>query len=300
MAEWLILLLLFPAVVVPVVLLVGFAGCDVVFGLEEPPAIVSAKGKSVRVITLTWTYESSAKQFQFERMKLQEQTTQQFNVPGSPYKHDDDNQGQGLEPNTVYQYRVRAILGDGEEGHWSHPVISGSTLPFVETFAWTAKEQADAIPNPLQRTCIIQRIDKARLSTDGGWVRLTLSALPPGGATINAISISRPDPAPGKHPYDSDTDLTLVASAVVVPAYNSRPLPAIEYDLDPEQDLLIAIEFSGFVPSTIKKVDGALGASAFYKVAAGSGPTGEAANPDRTGFLPAGDVMYLIEKIEVG
>ena len=39
MAEWLILLLLVPAVVVPVVLLVGFAGCDRVFGFEtvHPP-----------------------------------------------------------------------------------------------------------------------------------------------------------------------------------------------------------------------------------------------------------------------
>jgi hypothetical protein len=39
MAEWLILLLLVPAIVVPVVLLVGFAGCDRLFGLEtvHPP-----------------------------------------------------------------------------------------------------------------------------------------------------------------------------------------------------------------------------------------------------------------------
>jgi hypothetical protein len=33
MTEWLILLLLVPAIVVPVVLLVGFAGCDRFFGL---------------------------------------------------------------------------------------------------------------------------------------------------------------------------------------------------------------------------------------------------------------------------
>jgi len=34
MAEWLMLLLLVPAIVVPVVLLVGFAGCDRLFGLQ--------------------------------------------------------------------------------------------------------------------------------------------------------------------------------------------------------------------------------------------------------------------------
>jgi hypothetical protein len=34
--EWLILLLLVPAILVPIVLLCGFAGCDIVFGLTPP------------------------------------------------------------------------------------------------------------------------------------------------------------------------------------------------------------------------------------------------------------------------
>jgi hypothetical protein len=50
MAEWLLLLLLVPAIVVPVVLLVGFAGCNQVFGLREtehfPPVIDEARGLS--------------------------------------------------------------------------------------------------------------------------------------------------------------------------------------------------------------------------------------------------------------
>jgi hypothetical protein len=39
--EWLALILLIPAIVVPVVVLLGFAGCDLVFGLHElePPAL---------------------------------------------------------------------------------------------------------------------------------------------------------------------------------------------------------------------------------------------------------------------
>jgi hypothetical protein len=35
--EWLILLVIIPAIVVPVVLLLGFAGCDLVFRLDPPP-----------------------------------------------------------------------------------------------------------------------------------------------------------------------------------------------------------------------------------------------------------------------
>ena len=54
MAEWLILLLLIPAIVVPVVLLVGFAGCDRLLELWEltpttsqPPVIKSAEGATL-------------------------------------------------------------------------------------------------------------------------------------------------------------------------------------------------------------------------------------------------------------
>ena len=306
MAEWLILLLLVPAVVVPVVLLVGFAGCDQLFGLVHVntpppvPIIQSAEGKSVHVITLTWKYEGTATAYEFERLEVKSQTKKKFMAATSP--HHDDNEGNGLAPETDYRYRARAIGSDGEPGPWSsnEPNIAGKTLPFVETFAWSDQERVSATPNPLQGTCIIQRIEAARLSTGGAWVRLTLSGSPMGSASIDAISISKPaDPALGKDPYDPDTDPTPVTSKVFVTA-NSVTLPEIRYDLDPEQALLIAIEFSTIAPSTIKKLNALSGASAFYKVATGPGPTGEAANPDRTGFSPAGAVMYLIEKIEVG
>ncbi len=128
MTEWLTLLLLVPAVVVPVVLLVGFAGCDRVFGLEHidtpppvpvVPVIVSADGESGTVITLTWMYSGSAADFEFERMKLPERTRGTFTAATSP--HHDDNNGQGLEPGTDYLYRVRAIGSDGEASEWSSP-----------------------------------------------------------------------------------------------------------------------------------------------------------------------------------
>lgn len=308
MAEWLTLLLLVPAVVMPVVLLVGFAGCDRVFGLQHlntpppvpvVPIIVSAVGKSGTVITLTWTYAGSAADFEFERMKLPEQTRETFPAAASP--HDDDKQGQGLEPGTDYLYRVRAIGSDGEASEWSgpEPNILGTTLPFETTFAWTSDEEARSRDAPgFQGGSIVQRIEAApaRLSKSGTRVRLTLRASSVGNASIASIYISKPDPAPGKDPYDSDSDLTLVSSAVVVPANNSLPLPSIRYQLDAAQPLLIAIDFSATLPSDIKIVDNVLGteASAYYKV-----PAAEAANRDRTGFTLV-DKMFIVEKIEVG
>jgi hypothetical protein len=312
MAEWLILLLLVPAVVVPVVLLVGFAGCDRVFGLQHVntippvpvvPAIVSAKGKSGTVITLTWMYSgAAAAEFEFERMKLPEQTTETFTAPASPHEHDDDKNGEGLEPGTDYLYRIRAVGSDGEPGEWSNPMmpdIPGSTLPFAEAFAWTPDEQGRSVDNPpLQGLCIIQRIEgqltNGRLTNSGTRVKLTLRASSVGSASIDAIYISQPDTAPGADPYDAAVDLTLVTSAVVVPVNNSVTLSPIKYPLDAQQPLLIAIDFSAAVASGIKRVDGASGASAYLKVA-----VGEASNPNRTGFTPAGAIMYLVERIEV-
>jgi hypothetical protein len=60
MAEWLILLLLFPAIVVPAVLLVGFAGCDDSGDVFDPgpgadiPVIESAVAESLSAIVLIW------------------------------------------------------------------------------------------------------------------------------------------------------------------------------------------------------------------------------------------------------
>jgi hypothetical protein len=71
MSHWFAILILIPAIVGPVALLVGFAGCDRVFGLTEitptVPIIDSATGKDGTTITLIWHWDSTAQNFQFER-----------------------------------------------------------------------------------------------------------------------------------------------------------------------------------------------------------------------------------------
>jgi hypothetical protein len=109
MAEWLILLLLVPAVVVPVVLLVGFAGCDKLFGInrfdEATPVIDSAVGRGVSRITLTWTYGNPVQRFEFVRINPNH-TSFSFDAPASPF----DDTGRllgditGLEPEKSYRH----------------------------------------------------------------------------------------------------------------------------------------------------------------------------------------------------
>ena len=147
MAEWLILLLLVPAIVVPVVMLVGFAGCQVLFPVDDPPngedvattgpsefgdpIINSAFGKSVSIITLKWKYDDpAAAKFEFERTKIPDdgQPPPTFPVPvPTPFEFDDigDDIG-GLEAATTYQYRVRARdSNDDVISNWSSPEGSG-------------------------------------------------------------------------------------------------------------------------------------------------------------------------------
>src|SRR5437870_178468 len=87
MAEWLILLVLVPAIVVPVVLVVGFAGCRFVPGV--PPFFVTidaAIGKSLSAITLTWHSSSSATQtFDIERTHPNGSVDPPFEALASPF-----------------------------------------------------------------------------------------------------------------------------------------------------------------------------------------------------------------------
>ena len=139
MAEWLILLLLGPAVVVPVVLLVGFAGCDEVLGLTRfPPGVFldTPVGKTVNRITLSWNWSDPAPQgFHLKR------TNPDFSKTpldaSDPATRSIDDHNNGLEPNTNYSYTVSVVQSDGSFNPTSNSVI-GTTLAFEATFDETS------------------------------------------------------------------------------------------------------------------------------------------------------------------
>jgi len=143
MAEWLLLLLLVPAIVVPVVLLVGFAGCDNLWGLHgfdpppppSPPIIdaVLPKSGSGTVLTLVWHWSgSSPKGFQYKRI-LQGIESGPFDAPSAPTQVDDPD----LEPGTTYEYQMRTVLSDGSFTEFSTPAVPAITNPFEPTFTQT-------------------------------------------------------------------------------------------------------------------------------------------------------------------
>jgi len=304
MAEWLILLVFVPAIIVPIVLLVGFAGCSIDrMGLAvpmpeppmvEPPSVDSAVGKSVSIITLTWTFaDPAAATFEFEREKIPDRATEIFEASTSPF---DDT---GLEPATSYRYRVRAVFSDGETSGWSSPV-TGTTLSFEPTFS----ETLIADEAGWEGYTLVQRIEAARLSRSGTQVKLTLRASSVSDASIDRIYLSQPDPT--GDPYDSAADLIKVhdtddgSSAIVVPANTAVTLPAtipaVNYNLDEGRPLLIAVDFSGAPPSGISYRDAVLAEEAVGYWHAGA----EAAVRDRAPAYTPEARIYLVEKIEVG
>jgi len=121
MIEWLLLLLLVPAVVLPVVLLLGFAGCgfEGQGGYSPPLVITSATATSPNTAKLTWTGGYAA-QIEFQRDKKPKpgqpsEWPHVFVVDMTPQTTDDG----GLSADSVYEYQIREIYGDGQRGPWS-------------------------------------------------------------------------------------------------------------------------------------------------------------------------------------
>jgi hypothetical protein len=242
MAEWLLLLLLVPAIVVPVVLLVGFAGCDRVFGIQSfpppppppPPILVSAEGKSGSIIHLIWTWTGDPQTLQaFHFVRTNPDGTEKpFDAPTSPFETDD----MGLQPATTYGYRVQAVLNDGSGTDFSPappaPPLPGTTLPFANTFNQPLTGPGTNDGKEWQGFTLVQRIEPTRLSTSGTQIIITLVAGSDFSATVDRIYISQPDPTAAMtdpRTYQPAADLTAVSTSrfQVPPSGHDPDHPAI-------------------------------------------------------------------------
>jgi hypothetical protein len=136
MTEWLLLLLIVPAVVLPVVYLLGFAGCSFQGGAYYPPLLITSltlTGPST--VRLTWSGGYAA-QIEIERDKKPKPG--QAAEPVKTIVLDltlfatEDN---GLSADSVYEYKVRQIFGgDQPPSEWSPPATIETpaiAAPFV-------------------------------------------------------------------------------------------------------------------------------------------------------------------------
>jgi hypothetical protein len=318
MAEWLILLLLVPAIVVPVALFAGFAGCSFEHGQAgEPtpePIILGAVGQDVSTIRLSWGWALPAQTFWIERTRSGPLPAIRIvSVPGSPPIFDDMD---GLEAVTSYKYRVGGQQNEGSAVVWSPPV-TGTTLGFEETFRETLTLNNDG----WEGYTLVQRIEATALMgisrTQVKQVRITLHASADFDASIDRIFISGPSSASGANAYDSDpTDLTevpLPQTPFVVPAGGSRELPPVNYIVQPgSQALLIAVDFTpGSPPSGVKAavVSSARARAWWFQYDPDPPPPAPPRSPEAgiaprsAGYDPAPDGaggVYLIGQVDIG
>lgn len=232
--EWLLLAVLVPAVVIPVVLLLGFAGCHLVFQLEprapDPPINLTADARRTS-ITLAWADASATANntYTIERVVAGQDPLLQ----DSPSTTFEDT---GLAEGTTYTYRVLADNGE-RQSDFSSPLAVATTA-----FAPAFSETLSADSTGLAGDCRIQRIEPARLFRSGVEVRITIASATTGPLQIDRVFISQPD-ALGD-PYDAAADLTAVAGSVSMAANATLALPPVNYVLDHTKPLLIAFDFN--------------------------------------------------------
>jgi hypothetical protein len=248
MAEWFILLLLVPAIVAPVVLVLGFAGCS--FAPRPEPTIDSATGTSFNTISVAWGISGSAS-VRFQRTNLDSTVTDLGIQPTSPFTDTVPAPTQSDQnPPLVYQYHAENSVDPPQD---FYSTVSGKT--FESTFDGMLINQLNN-GTGTQGFTFVQRIESASLTKSSNAVQLLLQAGASNGASIDAIYISQADLSQPSQPWQPANDLTQVPlpqQPFIVPAGGSVvALPPVAYALDKSKPLLIAVDFSVSPVSGVK------------------------------------------------
>lgn len=243
MAEWLILLLLVPAIVAPVVLVLGFAGCGFAPQQTPEPTIDSATGTSFNTISVAWGINGTAS-VTFQRINLDNTVTNLGVQSANPFT--DTVPAPSDSPSLVYQYQADNVLDSPPV--WS-TAVSGKT--FELTFDGMLVNDGVGTQGFTQ----VQRIEHVYPLIKGGTaVQILLQASATSDASIDAIYISQGlnPPSEAWQPAADLTQVPLPTQPFIVPAGGPVALPPVAYALDNSKPLLIAVDFSASTASGVK------------------------------------------------
>lgn len=294
--DWPILLFVIPAVVVPVVLLIGFAGCSFEHGVLplEPPEIILAAPYDSQLVRLEWTHVG-VDPVRYEIIRNPAFASPPAN-PTSPYMDS------GLEEGTEYSYRVRVVrLSDGESADSNEAVAVTWTAAFLADLEG-AGQDVDA-----SNSCLIQRFEPGTLSRSGNLIRITGQSAGSGvpgqpNVTLARLTISRGNAGPAGDPYDSVDDPVVIFDQPIVAVPGSSfalTPPRAEYSLDNTQPLLIALVVG--VPGSVRSqlLQPGSGLAAYTKTGTPAQMLQESVTRDRSGFAQRPDEVMIVNKIEV-
>ena len=301
--EWLILILLVPLVLLPVIALSGFAGCDRVFGLRrvppappDPPSDLRATATGTDRIELSWTDNSTS--ITHYRIRRSDDGGMSFALIGeiqAPETTYPD--AEGLMEGEYYEYQVFGFVNGVE--------TDGSNIDGERTLAWTIALNlaTNAAVDGAGRAgrCLVQRFPGSLLSLSGSAVRITVRGSDVGDLRLDAVTISRAAPA-GAQEWDSIEQPVGVtfrggSAGILVGAMQSEPSDGIPYTFEAGQDLIVAFDIGS--PGQVRRWTGVAGAQAYSIV---NPPLKQAGEPNRVdGFTtePSGNTVFIVEKIEV-
>jgi hypothetical protein len=285
--EWLVLFLVVPAILVPIVLLFGFAGCKYTTPTLGPGVpVVTATSKNVDRITVSFENTETQRDltgFRFvrkkgtviEREEEVEETVTEVEDPD-------------LTADTEYTYEVRAIFGVETS---SAGITVAST--FKTALAVTVPPQDETVAP--QDYCFVHRIAANQLLANGGKVAFKVRGAP-AGVRINRVFISRA--AGTGNLWDSAGDLvSVLPSPLELPNggdQDLQPLP-VDYVLDQTEDLIVAVDFTASPGVDNVRFAAAPGVALFFK------PGVQQAMPPRDAdFITQPDPrLYFVVKIGV-
>jgi hypothetical protein len=295
MTEWLMLIVLVSAVVVPLVVLFGFAGCSFEVGPPmppppsppDPPDQVVATATSTSTIEVSWQYPETL-DAEFEVLRLEVQNTEEHRIPRSTARRVEDS---GLREATLYVYVVTAFVDNLASDPSAVPAEATTFGSALEPEPELIEERTHA-----NRT-LVQRFEAERVSRGGSRVRIYLQHPSDEDLLIQNVSISHA--ATSGNLYDSAEMPIRVTGETTLSrdvANGIMQLPDVPFDLDPMRPLLIAFDIG--TEGQVRRTARIAGSNATAFV----GPAVEALTAVRSGgeaYISRPDRVYIIHRIEV-
>jgi len=304
-AELLVLIVLTPAIVVPVVLMFGFAGCSFEGHGVAPPADpwnLRVTETAVDSISLAWDYlDPHPEAVTFAIVHDETEPPLATGLTSKAFTH------AGLAAGTAHAYQVRAVPIPGVSPSHTVPVppLVATTRKFETVFT-----AAQIAPNPQngvnsQNDTLIMRI--SAVSKTGRFVRITLRGIAGQTTALSAITISRAVPATAVQPWDSqDKPLPVTfdggnsAVSFTGDGVGTKQSDTISDMMTPRdlitqgEDLLVALDVAAGSERIVRR-EGVPGVEAYV----GDGRAEAASMPRTAGYNTTIGRVFCIELIEL-
>jgi hypothetical protein len=294
--EWLALLLLIPLIVIPLVVLFGFAGCSfepgVAPNLPQAPVLVSAVPGDETSITLEWTNpEMAPVAFQIER-------TPPFAVPPAPITESPFPDrfvftDRSLTAGTEYAYKVRARRTADNEA--SLPSDTATARTWAEAFRVDLTATGQNID--LSADTLVQRFEPGALGVGGNLIIISMQAAGNAPLVISKLTLSTADTSLNADPFDSaaqPVESEVAGPFVLDPGTTFSTKTS--FAVDPGKPLLVAFDV-GAPGST--RIAPAVNCTAYLKLGTPAVPITEAALRDRTAYAAQLNQVAVIPVVQM-